>query len=160
MKSVTEVLERARQSGVTITVDDTNLCLEADQPPPPDLLHDLRRYKPAILQELSGEPRASDWDVDAWRTYSDERAGIGEFDGELSRVDAEAQAFEDCVAQWLAMHRPEPTAPERCAECGEALGDDGLPLRTHGGHVWLHDVWHSAWMARRRDDAERALRGI
>lgn len=41
------------------------------------------------------------WDAADWQAYYDERAAIAEYDGGLSRAEAEALAFESCVAEWL-----------------------------------------------------------
>ena len=48
---------------------------------------------------------AKDWAAEDWRAHFDERAAIAEFDGGLSRPEAEALAFEHCVAEWL-YHNP------------------------------------------------------
>ncbi len=50
------------------------------------------------------------------------------------------------------------TGPERCAHCGESLGEEGLPYLTgDGGHVWLHTGCHGDWTAQRRTEAVAAL---
>ncbi len=96
-----------------------------------------------------------------WQAYFDERAGIAEHDGGLARADAERQAFECCVMEWLWQHPPTASRPERCAHCSQPLGEigrDGLPyLRGDGGHVWLHSGCHGDWTAQRRDEAVAAL---
>ena len=47
-------------------------------------------------------PHAStdnDWSAEDWQVFFDERAGIAEFDGGLSRPEAEAQARASCVEE-------------------------------------------------------------
>ena len=36
-----------------------------------------------------------------WQAFYDERAGIAEFDGKVSRLKAEGLAYECCVVEWL-----------------------------------------------------------
>ena len=88
-------------------------------------------------------------DAEDWTAHFDERAGIAEHDGGLSRADAERQAFESCIMDWLWQHPPPASGPEQCAHCGEPLGEpgrDGLPFLTgDGGHVWLHSGCHGDW---------------
>ena len=112
----------------------------------------------ATFATCAGGERDADED---WQTYFDERAGIAEHDGGLPRADAEQQAFQCCVADWLWRNPPPATGPERCAHCGQPLGEpgrDGLPFLTGGGrHVWLHNGCHGDWTTQRRAEAVAAL---
>ncbi len=105
--------------------------------------------------------RAAEWDAEDWRTHFDERAGIAEHDGGLSRTDAEQRAFECCVVEWLWRNPPPASGPTWCAHCGQPLGEigrDGLPYLTgDGGHVWLHSGCHGDWTGQRRAEAVAAL---
>ncbi len=113
----------------------------------------------AGLATLAGAPA---WGAEDWRAFFDERAGIAEHDGGLSRANAERQAFECCVMEWLWRNPPPASGPQRCAHCGQPLGEpgrDGLPYLTgDGGHTWLHDRCWPAWHAHRRDQALAALK--
>ena len=116
----------------------------------------------AVTSPASPESvRAGEWDTEDWQAHFDERAGIGEHDGGLPRADAERQAFECCVVEWLWQHPPPASGPERCAHCGQPLGElgrDGLPFLTgNGGHTWLHNGCHGDWTAQRRAEAVAAL---
>ena len=106
----------------------------------------------------------AEWDAEDWQAYFDERAAIAEHDGGLERADAERQAFECCVMEWLWQHPPPASGPERCAHCGQPLGEpgrDGLPFLTgDGGHVWLHSGCHGDWTVRRRAEAVAALAAL
>jgi hypothetical protein len=88
----------------------------------------LSRNKAGVIALL----RASNdgWSDEDWRAFFDERAGIAEFDGGLSRAEAEAQAFACSVDEWLN-HHPVPSPPGRCLACGrgEQAHD---PLVRHG----------------------------
>jgi hypothetical protein len=105
--------------------------------------------------------RAVEWDTEDWQAYFDERAGIAEHDGGLVRADAEQRAFECCKMEWLWQNPPPASGPERCAHCGEPIGEpgrDGLPFLTgDGGHTWLHSDCHGDWTAQRRAEAVEAL---
>ena len=104
------------------------------------------------------------WDAADWREYFEERAAVAEHDGGLSRADAERQAYECSLSEWLQQHPPPASGPAWCVHCGEPLGEpgqDGLPYLTgNGGHVWLHCGCHGDWSAQRRAEAVAALAGI
>ena len=63
-------------------------------------------------------PGDDGWSAEDWRAFFDERAGIAEFDGGLSRAEAEVSAFTHCVAEWLNRN-PMRSPPGRCFGCGE-----------------------------------------
>lgn len=47
-------------------------------------------------------PPDDDWSAEDWQVFFDERAGIAEFDGGLSRPEAEAQASACCMEEQMA----------------------------------------------------------
>ena len=54
----------------------------------------------------------------------------------MARIDAEQQAFDSCVIEWLWQNPPPASGPVRCAHCGQPLGEigrDGLPFLTGDG---------------------------
>jgi hypothetical protein len=152
-----EALRAARAAGIQVEIDGEDLLLEAAVEPPVAVLDALSRNKAGIIALL----RASNdrWSAEDWRAFFDERAGIAEFDGGLSRTEAEAQAFACCVAEWLN-HRPVPSPPGRCLACGggEQVHD---ALVRHGieptGGAWLHSRCWSDWHAAREAEARTAL---
>ncbi len=112
----------------------------------------------AQVAQKNDTPEIAEWDAGDWQAYFDERAAIAEYDGGLLRADAERQAFECCVMEWLWRNPPPATGPEQCAHCGQPLGEDGLPFLTgDGGHTWLHSGCHGDWAAQRRAEAVAAL---
>ena len=86
-----QALEAARAAGITIALEGDDLMLQASAQPPEAVLELLSHHKPGIVVLL--RPDRS-WTAEDWRALYDERAGIAEFDGGLSRRDAQAQAFE------------------------------------------------------------------
>lgn len=156
--SAPEALRAAQAAGVRVIVDDGDLVLGADAPPPTPILEALKRYKTEIVALLGSG--SDGWSADDWRAFFDERAGVSEFDGGLSRVDAEARAFESCVVEWLNRN-PEPTDPGRCAWCGEPEGTVGGVVVPFGietqGHTWLHHRCWPAWHEHRREQAAKEL---
>jgi hypothetical protein len=155
--SVAEALWLAGRHGIHVDVSGADLILEADQAPPPSVLDAIRRHKAGIVALLAS---ASDtWTAEDWQAFFDERAGIGEHDGGLSRAEAEAQAFECCIIEWLNRH-PEPSYPGRCAWCGRLEPDD-CALAPYGienhGPTWLHDECWQPWHQDRRRRAAVAL---
>ena len=96
-------------------VDGDALALSAASAPPAAVLDALSRHKAEIIALL--RPGRDGWSAEDWQVYFDERAGIAEFDGGLPRAEAEARAFECCVAEWLNRN-PACSSPGRCLECG------------------------------------------
>jgi hypothetical protein len=105
--SAMTVLRDARAAGVWIRVDGSSLVLEAEVPPPPDLLERLVRHKPEILALL--RPEGDEWSAEDWGASFDERAGIAEFDGGLPRPEAEALALQCCIDDWLDRNGVKPS---------------------------------------------------
>jgi hypothetical protein len=155
--SAAEALRVARATGIQLEIDGEDLVLDAAIEPPDAVLEALSCNKAGVIALL----RASNdgWSAEDWRAFFDERAGIAEFDGGLSRAEAEAQAFACCVDEWLNRH-PAPSPPERCLACGrgeqahDALVRHGIePTR----HAWLHSGCWSDWHAAREAEARTAL---
>src|SRR5262245_29853834 len=98
MKAI-DVLEAARAAGIALAVQGDDLVLEAPSTPPAAVLEPLSGHKAEIVALLrSGR---DGWSAEDWHVFFDERAGIAEFDGGLSRAEAEAQALACCIAEWL-----------------------------------------------------------
>ncbi len=95
--SAAEALKAARTAGIEIRLDDDDLVLEASSAPPAAVLDLLSRHKPGIAVLLRS---GRDGSAEDWQVFFDERAGIAEFDGDLSRTQAEAHAFACCIADW------------------------------------------------------------
>ena len=152
-----EALRTARAAGVEIALDGDDLVLEASSPPQERVLDALSRNKVGIVALLG--PDDNGWSADDWQVYFDERAGIAEFDGGLPGPEAEAQAFDCCVREWINRHRAT-SSPECCLACG---GSDrpGDPLLPHGtathGHALLQSRCWPDWYETRRAEAINAL---
>lgn len=56
-------------------------------------------------------PTDDDWSAEDWQVFFDERAGIAEFDGGLSRPGAEAQAQACCMEQQIIRNQRTRGAP-------------------------------------------------
>ncbi len=155
-----EVLKAAQDAGIRITAEGDDLVLDADAPPPAPIVDALKRHKAQIVALLS--PAGDGWSAADWQAFFDERAGIAEFDGGMSRAAAERQAFECCVVEWLNRN-PEPSHPGRCAHCGEPGGSACAVIpfgtETHG-HTWLHPHCWSAWHQRRQQQARETLEKV
>jgi hypothetical protein len=155
--SAAAVLRAARAAGVELAIDGNDLLLDAAAVPPAVVLDALRQHKAEVVAMLrSGR---DGWSAEDWQAFFDERAGITEFDGRLSRAEAEALALTCCIVEWLNQN-PTPSAPGRCAWCGQAESRDAvvLPYGTEPGtHIWLHPECWSAWQDMRRSQAKEAL---
>ena len=154
--SAVEALRAARAAGIELALDGADLALSAASAPPATVLDALSRHKAEIVALL----RLGDgWSAEDWQVYFYERAGIAEFDGGLPRREAEAQAFECCVVEWLNRH-PVRSPPGRCHGCGgtEDAYDKLLPYGTEqSGHAWLLSLCWEAWHANRKAKAVAVL---
>ncbi len=158
--SAAEALKAARTVGIELVLDGNDLLWEAASEPPATILDELRRHKAEIVVML--RPSNDSWSAEDWRLFFEERAGIAEFDGGLPRAEAEAQAFDRCIVEWLNRH-PAPSTPGRCASCGRAESHDAvvMPYGTEPGtHAWLHTECWPPWHAKRRTEAAASLNAI
>ena len=97
------------------------------------------------------------WTESEWRQFFGERAGIAQFDGRQSHEDAEALAFESCVAEWVNQH-PSPTDFGYCAACGKPRQEERTVAPFD--HTWLHPSCRRHWYEDRRADAVAELEAI
>jgi hypothetical protein len=159
--SAAEALGVARAAGISVSIDGDDLVLEAYAPPPPALLDLLSHHKANIVTLL--RLADDDWSAEDWQVFFDERAGIAEFDGGLSRGQAEAHASACCAVEWLNRN-PMRSLPGRCLGCG--CGDQAHdPVLRNGvvestGHAWLHSRCWPAWFAGKRAEAVAVLEAI
>jgi hypothetical protein len=156
--SPAEVIERAAEDGVLIALSPTgSISAKGVQSAIDRWLPAIRQNKAVIITLL--QPGEDGWSVEDWRAFFDERAGIAEFDGGLSRAEAEAGAFAHCLAEWLNRN-PQHSPPGRCFDCGgcEHPHDSLLPFGIgSAGAVWLHSGCSSAWYAGRKAKAIAVL---
>lgn len=117
----------------------------------------LKHAKPALVSHLRLAQREV-WDTTDWKAHFGERASIAEFDGGLPRSEAEARAWQCCLAEWLVGHAMQ-SDPGRCHWCGETgLREPLVPYgTTTTGHTWLHATCWSAWYRSRKCEAAAAL---
>jgi hypothetical protein len=158
--SAVMALRAARALGVELTVEGNDLLLEAASEPPAAAVESLVRHKAEIITLL--RPNSDGWLAEEWRSFFEERAAIAEFDAGLPRTDAEAQAFECCIVEWLNRN-PTPSGAGRCTWCGQTETNSAVvvPYRTEPGtHAWLHTECWPAWQEFRRSQALEALTRI
>ncbi|MGY8663134.1 hypothetical protein Q3C01_12290 [Bradyrhizobium sp. UFLA05-109] len=155
-----EALTVARAAGVKLALDGDDLVASAAAAPPDAVINALSRHKAEIVDLL--RPGPDSWSIADWSVFFDERAGVAEFDGGLSRSSAEARAFECCVVEWLN-RSPIRSSPGRCVACGSSEDslDKVLPYGTDpAGHAWLHSRCWEAWHANRKAKAIAFLSSI
>jgi hypothetical protein len=135
---------------------------EGSAPVPADAAAALARregFKERAAIVALRRPPAEDWSTEDWQTHFNERAAIAEYDGKLSRPEAEALALACCTSEWL--HRHAVTSPPGpCPICGDAdrPNDPLLPVGIAGaGEVWLHIGCSTAWRTAREAEAVAAL---
>ena len=150
-------LKSARASGIKLRLDGDDLVLAAPAPPPDAVVDMLSRNKPGIVALL--RPRRDGRSAEDWQIIFEERAGIAEFDGGLSRARSEALAFASCVVEWLNRNFVQ-SAPVRCLACGggETKHDPLVPFGTERtGYAWLHSRCWPSWHAKRKAEAVSTL---
>ena len=153
--SAAEALRAARAAGIKVTVEADGLLLEADAEPPQSILDALACSKPGIMALLRADVG---WSAEDWQAFFDERAGMAEFEGGLSRPDAEAHAFNCCVDEWQNRN-PVCSPPGLCARCGSGdQADDRLVPVGTASDAWLHLACWTAWRESRRNKAIESLR--
>ena len=146
-----EALKAAHAAGVQIEINGNTLVLKAAVPPPAAVHAALSQHKTEIIALLRSKR-------DRWQDYFDKQVRIAELTGGLSRAEAEAQAFECCVVEWLNRN-PMQSPPGRCLECGkqERAYDPVAPYGTNPpDHAWLHPRCWGAWYAKRKATAAAA----
>jgi hypothetical protein len=94
--SLTDILRAAARAGVSVTVaDGRRLVLQAATTPPAAIVDELKRHAEEIIKLLSAiesnEPSPTSG-VKQDDTDWEERAAIAEYDGDIPRSWAEAQA--------------------------------------------------------------------
>jgi hypothetical protein len=140
--SATQALRSAANAGVRVRVDGENLELTASSEPPAVVLELLSRHKVDVIALLLSSYHG--WSSEDWRAYFDERAGIAEYDGKLSRQKAEALAFGCCVLKWLELTFRCPE-PGRCLCAGDAISDLYIGIETKPyRREWQEEGWHAA----------------
>jgi hypothetical protein len=158
--SAAEALKAAHTAGIQLAIDGDDLVLQAPMPPPAAVLDAISRHKAEIMSLLS--PAGEGWSAEDWQVFFDERAGSFEFDDGMTRPEAEAQAFETCIIEWLNRN-PAPSPMGRCAWCGQLESDSAsiVPFGTEPGtHAWLHGECWPPWHQARRAEAMKALSRI
>lgn len=148
------LIAEARAAGLRLhPIGDGRLKWTCDAPPPPDLIAALKANKLAILAALSAPS-----DAGGWRDYFEERAAIREYDGRMSRADAEAGAIADCVARWRALNPPPASGDGACVQCGKTGPD--TPVLARDGHAWLHRECWGPMNTSRNERAFAAVRAL
>lgn len=145
----------ARAAGILLDADGADLLVQAAAPP---ALLEMLSSNTAIIVDYI-RPGAGGWSAEAWQAYFDERAGIAEFDGELARDQAEAQAFSCFVVERLNRH-PVSSPNRRCLTCGsgEEAHEPLLPFGLAStGHAWPHSRCWRTWADGRKAEAISAL---
>lgn len=158
------ILKKAHADGLKIALTpEGEITARGTQPVIAKWTPVLRLHKPGLVALLqAASEQADDWKADDWQMYFDERAAVAEFDGNLPRSEAEAQAFRCCVSEWLCRN-PVTSGPGQCAWCqrGDLPGRAVLPYGDAAhGHTWLHGECWPAWWENRRQAAVEALAGF
>jgi hypothetical protein len=153
-----DLLAQARRVGIRIQASGADLKLEADRPPPPELIKALADKKGEVLAAL--RDASGEWAAGDWRMYFEERAAIRENDGGLARAEAERGAFDDAVIMWMNRN-PVVSAADACVGCGrpDRQGSVLLPFgASAAGRAWLHSECWEPWRERRVATAAAALK--
>lgn len=159
MKPAEAIIAEARADGVTLDLTpEGQVVFKGSRAATERWLPILRGAKPALAAYLRRQSDGSNWSAADWRAHYDERAGMLEYDGGLSRTEAEARAREWVTAEYM-VRAHKPTVPGICAHCGAAGHEQAvIPHGTvTAGHVWLHSRCWRVWYDRQVQGAREAL---
>jgi hypothetical protein len=149
-----EAIALARRRGVTLEVFLGNLRVYSEGEPDESLVRLLRDNKQAVMDAIL----AAETESDRWRRVLTEKTDAITTIRGLSRPDAEREAFQHVLMEFLNATHPN-TDPIRCAYCGKPETSDAtlLPFGWDERHSWLHrDCWEP-WRVKRRVNAEDDL---
>jgi hypothetical protein len=130
--SATSLITEVRAAGGRIEVYDGKLRLTAPKPLPDDLVDLIKAHKPELLAALC-QNEETDYD-EAIREHLEERAAIQEYDGGLTREQAETEARQalrvyeyrltDNPNAWLVMIAPRCDLDQATRTCRKRFGPD------------------------------------
>jgi hypothetical protein len=157
--SAAAALSALRQAGAVVRLVGADLVVRGPSGMPESIVRDLARHKVEVV-ELLGRRRPPS-NAEDWLALFHERAAVLEFDGGLTRSEAEARALEHCLVEWLNRH-PLSSQAGHCLWCGntESAGAAVVPFGVGERHTWLHPGCWPEWHRRRRADAMAALNAI
>lgn len=123
---------------------------------------DPNRDSVAMSQVSQQMVASCEAEAQLWRTFYEERAAIREYDGGLSRPEAEAGALQDAITHWLVCNPLSPGVPEDgCLHCAGALAEDyRVAVLAGAGHAWLHPACVQAMNRARLALAECEVRRL
>ena len=153
-----DLISEATAAGLCLqAVGNDRLKCTSKGPPPPQLLARLRDRKADLIAALRAEDHRdhSIDDAQRWRDAYEEKAAIRQYDGGLSRVEAEAAALLDMPTRWRS-ENPLPASDRAvCCHCGETKPD--TPILADNGHAWLHEQCWAPMTAAREKLAREAI---
>ncbi len=116
----------------------------------------------SVAANEGGDASQGGWSPDCWRLWFDERAAIREHDGGMTRDDAEAAAFEECVTAWLNQNPPpRPINPDECVACSEtARSPDALTALIGGAPFPLHAACAASFLQARWAQGVETMRAL
>ena len=145
MTSVAALIQAVHEAGGQLhPMGRDRLKVRAPHPLDEGLISELREHKAAVLAFLE-----------------DHQHNAAEPERRLPGADANREAFECAVVQWMNRNPPADADEDHCAACRGPLGrigEDAVPvLAGEGRHVWVHHGCHGHLIAQRRDAAVTAL---
>ena len=151
MTSVAALIQAVHEAGGQLLPVGDRLKVRAPRPLDKGLVSELREHKAAVLAFLAGH-------------RPDAVPDAAERERRWPRADANREAFECAIVQWMNRNPPADADEDHCAACGGPLGRIGedavAVLAGEGRHAWVHHGCHGRLMAARRAAAITALAGL
>src|SRR5215469_12850074 len=137
-----KVLNRARASGLRLSVDGANLVWRSTAPVRPAVIDFLRAHKAEIIAEIAAASIASQDADDAvvdWRKWYEQRVVIRQSDRRYTRDEAERLAQSEVEDRW---HRAngERVPRDLCAGCRRPIGSAQALDLIDGNRVHFGDL--------------------
>ncbi len=124
----TPMLQQLERHGLTLTLDGDRLLVAPRNAITPPLADLIREHKPALIAALQARQAQPGPDLEDMREFYEERAAIIEYDGGLSRPEAEAEAVR-LVAVRFRLHQGEGGGDVIARDCTIAEVITGLKAR-------------------------------
>lgn len=152
------LLNELKARGVAITVDGDKLRLKGVPGSWDDLRDRVRAARETLVRLLKA---ARPWSEADWRALFEERAAFLEYEGDLTRKEAETTAIDHLVPEWSNRNPPPDPGGFACAHCSATTAETDAAIN-YGNDVvrWVHRHCLTAFRNDRHNEALAAVKAM